>query len=235
MLIPLIGNFLAYVPPLLVGIVTKPDSWFWLLIALLIAQSIVMNFVGPRVMSSAIGLHPIYVVAAMLIGGQVAGIWGALFGIPIAGAMNLIGRPVMRRVRHQMPLYQDTGVKSLSTSSFVTGPLAASMVKTRHTQMLPTNIPDEGPVVIPDELTPAPAVVAAPPQVQAQPQVQASVQEDPLDDIEADADLMMKRNPTLTARAFRLIIVLGSRSVNWALSRARREAGVGGVSKSGRG
>ena len=44
-------------------------------------------------------------------------------------------------------------------------------------------------------------------------------------DLEADADLIVKRNPTLTARAFRLIIVLGSRSVSWAWSHARREAG----------
>jgi predicted PurR-regulated permease PerM len=211
MLIPLVGNFLAYIPPLLVGIVTKPDSWFLLLIALLIAQSIVMNFVGPRVMSSAIGLHPIYVVAAMLVGGQVAGIWGALFGIPIAGAMNLIGRPLMRRMRHQLPLYNDTSARSLPTSAFVTGPLAASMAKANQTQMLPTNIPDEGPVVLPTEETPVPVGAA-------------QTQEDALADMEADADLIMRRNPTLTARAFRLIIVLGSRSVNWAWSRARREA-----------
>jgi predicted PurR-regulated permease PerM len=225
MLIPLIGNFLAYVPPLLVGIVTKPDSWFWLLIALLIAQSIVMNFVGPRVMSSAIGLHPIYVVAAMLVGGQVAGIWGALFGIPVAGAANLIGRPLMRRARHQLPLYQESASRSLPTSAFVTGPLAASMVKANQTQALPTNIPDEGPIVLATEEVPA----EVPPQVQVQAQVQVPLQtqtqEEALDEMEADADLLLKRNPTLTARAFRLIIVLGSRAVNWAWSRARREAG----------
>jgi predicted PurR-regulated permease PerM len=213
MLIPLIGNFLAYVPPMLVCLVdpNKAGLWLWLLIALFIAQSIMMNVVGPRVMSSAIGLHPIYVVAALLVGGQVAGVWGALFGIPIAGAANLIGRPLLRRIRHQMPLYQEIGSKSLPTSAFVTGPLAASMVKANQTQALPTNIPDEGPIVLTEE-TPSQPIPALTPQ-------------EALADVEADADLIMQRNPTLTARAFRLIIVLGSRSVNWAWSRARREAG----------
>ena len=120
------------------GYPNKAGLWLWLLIALFMAQSIMMNVVGPRVMSSAIGLHPIYVVAALLVGGQVAGVWGALFGIPIAGAANLIGRPLLRRIRHQMPLYQEIGSKSLPTSAFVTGPLAASMVRANQTQALPT-------------------------------------------------------------------------------------------------
>jgi hypothetical protein len=208
---------------MLVCVVTKPDLWLWLLVALFVAQGIMMNVVGPRVMSSAIGLHPIYVVAALLVGGQVAGIWGALFGIPVAGAANLIGRPLMRRIRHQMPLYQEIGSKSLPTSAFVTGPLAASMVKANltRTQALPTNVPEDGPVNLPDEdEIPVPISVTA--------SVAASVAEhaddETLADVEADADLIVKSNPTLSARALRLVIVLGARSVNWAWSRARREA-----------
>jgi predicted PurR-regulated permease PerM len=212
MLIPLIGNFLAYVPAVLVCVVSpdKVSNWLWLLIALLIAQSIMMNVVGPRVMSSAIGLHPIYVVAALLVGGQVAGVWGALFGIPVAGAANLIGRPLMRRIRHQLPLYQEIGSKSLPTSAFVTGPLAASMVKSG--QAVPAGIVEDTPVAVAIE---EPVLDAADDQ---------STQE-AMADVEADADLIMRSNPTLTARAFRLIIVLGTRSVTWAWSRARREAG----------
>jgi hypothetical protein len=92
-------------------------------------QSFMMNVLGPRIMSSAIGIHPLYVVAAMLVGGQVAGLWGALFGIPVAGAINLIGRPVMRRIRYQTNLYKDPELPTLPTSAFLTGPLALSMVQ----------------------------------------------------------------------------------------------------------
>ncbi len=215
MIIPLIGNYLAYIPAMLVCLVTpdKIQLWLWLLIALLVAQSIMMNVVGPRVMSSAIGLHPIYVVAALLVGGQVAGVWGALFGIPIAGAANLIGRPLLRRMRHQMPLYQDIGSKSLPTSAFVTGPLAASMAKAKlnQTQALPADITEEDLGLLTTD------------QVQPQPLAEQATEET-LADVEADADLIVSRNPTLTARAFRLIIVLGARSVSWAWARARREA-----------
>jgi predicted PurR-regulated permease PerM len=220
MIIPLVGNYLAYVPPMLVCVVTKPDLWVWLLLALFIGQSLMMNFVGPRVMSSAIGLHPIYVVAALLVGGQIAGVWGALFGIPVAGAINLIGRPLVRRIRHQMPLYQELGTKSLPTSAFVTGPLAASMVKANlahlRTQALSAaNLPDA--TDDSDEEEPSPE--------EQMPAAAAQTSEETLADVEADADLIVKRNPTLTARAFRLLVVLGARTAGWAWGRVRREAG----------
>jgi predicted PurR-regulated permease PerM len=225
MIIPLVGNYLAYVPPMLVCVVTKPDIWVWVLLVLFLGQSAMMNFVGPRVMSSAIGLHPIYVVAALLVGGQIAGVWGALFGIPVAGAINLIGRPLFRRIRHQMPLYQEIGTKSLPTSAFVTGPLAASMAKANlrqlQTQSLSAaNLPDDLASLESDqedEEEPLPAV--------------SQVSEETLADVEADADLIVKHNPTLTARAFRLIIVVGARSASWAWARARRQSG---SSKEGR-
>lgn len=130
MIIPLIGNFLAFLPAILVALVTgRTDIWLWLLLVEFIMQSFMMNVLGPRIMSSAIGIHPLYVVAAMLVGGQVAGLWGALFGIPIAGAINLVGRPVMRRIRYQTNLYKDPELPTLPTSAFLTGPLAMSMVQ----------------------------------------------------------------------------------------------------------
>jgi hypothetical protein len=129
MIIPLVGNFIAFVPPMLVVLVQKPDQWIWVLGALFLMQTFVMNFVGPRIMSQAIGIHPLYVMAAMLIGGQIGGFWGALFGIPIAGVMNLVGRPIMRRIRHQSPLFQEASASELTTRAFVTGPLRDSLVE----------------------------------------------------------------------------------------------------------
>jgi hypothetical protein len=202
MIIPLVGNFIAYVPPLLVCLVTKPDYWLPLLIVLFIAQSFMMNVLGPRIMSGAMGLHPIYVVGAMLVGGQLAGFWGALFGIPVAGALNLIGRPLMRRMRHQMPIYQEIGARSLPTSAFVTGPLAAQMAQTHQTTTLSPDMPIE-------EVVDEPAV--------AQAAAQSTLAE-----MEEDADLLVQHSPTLTARAWRLVIVWASRAANWAWEHARR-------------
>jgi predicted PurR-regulated permease PerM len=133
MLIPLVGNILALGPPMIALFLTddKAGWWPWFLLVIFVMQSIMVNVLSPRIMSSAIGIHPIYVWAAILIGSQVAGIWGVLFGIPIAGAINLIGRPLMRRIRHQTSLYKDGVLPSTSTASYLTGPLAASLAASR--------------------------------------------------------------------------------------------------------
>lgn len=87
MLIPLVGPFLALVPPFLVCLVQAPGLALWLLLGLLMYQLIVVNVLMPRVMSEAVGLHPLLVFAALLVSVKVAGFWGAFFGIPIAGVL----------------------------------------------------------------------------------------------------------------------------------------------------
>ena len=42
-----------------------------------------VNWLQPRLMRGALGLHPILVLVGLLLGAQVAGVWGALFGIPV--------------------------------------------------------------------------------------------------------------------------------------------------------
>ncbi len=41
------------------------------------------------------GLHPILVIVALLAGAQVAGLWGAIFGIPFVAVVNLLLRYVI--------------------------------------------------------------------------------------------------------------------------------------------
>jgi predicted PurR-regulated permease PerM len=133
MIIPLVGNFLAFAPPILVCLVTKPDVWIPLFLVLFAMQAVAMNVVGPRIMSQAIGIHPLYVMGAMLVGGQVAGLWGALFGIPIAGVINLVGRPLMRRMRYSASIYRENPVGRLTTADFATGPLAIGRLEPSST------------------------------------------------------------------------------------------------------
>jgi predicted PurR-regulated permease PerM len=49
---------------------------------------IVMNLLQPRLMQEAVGIHPIVVLGSVLIGSKVAGVTGAVFGIPIAAVLS---------------------------------------------------------------------------------------------------------------------------------------------------
>jgi predicted PurR-regulated permease PerM len=99
MLIPLVGNFLAYSPAVLVALLDGTKPWWLVLIVMFIMQSLMMQVVGPRIMSSAVGIHPLFTVMAMLIGAQVMGVWGALFGIPVAGVIGLVAASFVNRLK----------------------------------------------------------------------------------------------------------------------------------------
>ena len=47
-----------------------------------------MNALQPRIMQGAVGIHPIVVLGSVLIGSKIAGIPGAIFGIPVAAVVS---------------------------------------------------------------------------------------------------------------------------------------------------
>ena len=88
MMIPFFGPIFALVVPLTIAYFDQPDS-FWAVFLLVNAlQQVVLNVVAPRVMSSAVGLHPLLVFVGLLCGAKVAGFWGALFGVPVVAVIT---------------------------------------------------------------------------------------------------------------------------------------------------
>jgi predicted PurR-regulated permease PerM len=72
------------------------------LLALIIAlggHAIEAYILGPRVTGSATRIHPLVAMAALLIGAELAGILGALFGVPIAALANVFLGAVYRAQR----------------------------------------------------------------------------------------------------------------------------------------
>ena len=55
---------------------------------MIIGWFVVMNILQPRIMQGAVGIHPIVVLASVLIGSRIAGIPGAIFGIPVAAVVS---------------------------------------------------------------------------------------------------------------------------------------------------
>jgi predicted PurR-regulated permease PerM len=95
--IPLIGGLFALIPPILVVLVISPDKLIFLIVLLFVAQQILFNVIMPRLMGKSVGLHPLLVFAAMLVGATLAGPWGLLFGIPVAGVVASVAQFVYQR------------------------------------------------------------------------------------------------------------------------------------------
>lgn len=88
MAIPFFGPFVAWAPPVIVALLVLPDATVPSLVGMGVGWLIVMNVLQPRLMQEAVGIHPIVVLGSVLVGSKVAGVTGAIFGIPIAAVIS---------------------------------------------------------------------------------------------------------------------------------------------------
>jgi predicted PurR-regulated permease PerM len=96
-MIPFFGPFVSWAPPVIVALVLKPESLVPTIILMGAGWLIVMNVLQPRIMQGAVGIHPIVVLGSVLIGGRIAGIPGAIFGIPIAAVVSAFVMEFLQR------------------------------------------------------------------------------------------------------------------------------------------
>ena len=87
-MIPFFGPFLSWAPPVIVALVLVPNATLPAILVMGAGWILVMNILQPRIMQGAVGIHPIVVLGSVLIGGRIAGIPGAIFGIPIAAVVS---------------------------------------------------------------------------------------------------------------------------------------------------
>jgi len=85
--IPFFGPFISWTPPVLVAIFFQSDAVLPALIIMTIGWFVLMNVVQPRLMAEAVGLHPVVVLGSVMVGSKVAGIPGAIFGIPVTAVI----------------------------------------------------------------------------------------------------------------------------------------------------
>lgn len=86
--IPFFGPFVSWAPPVVAAVLTQPDAIIWILIIMWAGWFVTMNFVQPRVMASAVGIHPVVVLLSVLIGLRLQGVIGAVFAIPVAAVIS---------------------------------------------------------------------------------------------------------------------------------------------------
>jgi len=84
-LIPMFGSALSAVPALFLALTQPWPMVLWVLLFFIIVQNLQDQVLAPRLQGESLGLHPLAVLFALLAGAQLAGWFGALFALPIAG------------------------------------------------------------------------------------------------------------------------------------------------------
>jgi len=89
-IIPYFGPIMGMIPAFLIGFFTD-GLWQGIIavVILLVIQQIDGNLIYPKVVGSSTGLHPLFVLLAVSVGGYYGGIIGMVIAVPIAGIAKI--------------------------------------------------------------------------------------------------------------------------------------------------
>jgi len=97
-LLPIIGPIIAAIPAVLLALTGGIDAAVAAVVLYTVIQQLENNLLVPKIQGDAVELHPSAVMLALVIGGAIAGLLGAILALPVAAA----GRDVFRYLFHRL-------------------------------------------------------------------------------------------------------------------------------------
>lgn len=88
--VPVLGVMVSGVVCVVVALFTGWLNAVFVAIYFAVVHVIEGDVVGPRIMGKAVGIHPGVAIVALVAGSELFGIWGALFGAPLAGLVQAV-------------------------------------------------------------------------------------------------------------------------------------------------
>jgi predicted PurR-regulated permease PerM len=97
-LLPIIGPIIAAVPAVLLAATAGVEAVVAALVLYTLVQQVENNLLVPKIQGDAVELHPAAVIVAIVVGGALAGLLGAILALPIAAASRDVVRYLFRRL-----------------------------------------------------------------------------------------------------------------------------------------
>jgi predicted PurR-regulated permease PerM len=111
--VPGIGPFLSAIPSIALGFTVSPAVGVASAVFSLIWSQVENNVITPKVMGSAVELHPLVILVALLVGSELLGAAGALLAIPVAATVAVIIDEIRReRMREEVDLVDSVALSS---------------------------------------------------------------------------------------------------------------------------
>jgi predicted PurR-regulated permease PerM len=109
--IPYIGSMTGLILSVGVAIVQFWPDWSMILVVLgifVLGQTVEGNFLSPKLVGDAVGLHPVWLMFALFAFGSLFGFVGLLVAVPLAATMGVLARFALKQYLAS-PLYLGTG------------------------------------------------------------------------------------------------------------------------------
>lgn len=96
-MIPIVGPFLAAIPAVAVASTVSFQKVLLVIVFFVIQQQVENHLLVPKVMERQVGVSAVTVVVALLIGGNLMGILGAILAVPTAAILQVVFTEVMKQ------------------------------------------------------------------------------------------------------------------------------------------
>ncbi|MBI2739951.1 MAG: AI-2E family transporter [Rhodospirillales bacterium] len=100
--IPFVGTFVGAVMALGMALVQFPPDWIGVVkvgVVFLVGQMLEGNVLSPKLVGDRVGLHPVWIMFALLAGGALFGFVGVLIAVPVAAVVGVVARHLIGRYR----------------------------------------------------------------------------------------------------------------------------------------
>lgn len=89
-IIPYFGPFIGAVPAVFIAFTYSPILGLAVLVLYVVIQQLENYVIVPQVMRKSVGLNPVVVIVAMMVGAQIAGVVGIILSVPVTTALSVL-------------------------------------------------------------------------------------------------------------------------------------------------
>ena len=89
-MIPIVGPILSAVPAIIVALSVKPTLALAVIVFFIAQQQLENHLLVPKIMQRQVGISPVFVIIALLIGGSLLGVIGAILAVPTAAILQVL-------------------------------------------------------------------------------------------------------------------------------------------------
>ncbi|RWZ59987.1 AI-2E family transporter [Halobacillus fulvus] len=89
-IIPYFGPLLGAIPALIIALTLSLQSFLFTGLVIVIIQVAEGNLLSPYIMGRSIHIHPLFIILALLAGGELAGIPGLILAVPVLTCLKVI-------------------------------------------------------------------------------------------------------------------------------------------------
>lgn len=89
-LIPYFGPVIGFIPAFLAAITQSINKAIMVTLVFIVIQQFESSVIAPKLMGDTLGIHPVFIMIIILLGGKYFGGWGLLLSVPIAAIVKVI-------------------------------------------------------------------------------------------------------------------------------------------------